>query len=1122
MFISNSDSRNLSKRLAELMAASSRLDMLVGFFYFSGLKSLADALNSRPEMTLRVLVGMEAENYCGELVEIIGNSHGKSVNDIHEEFNESLARIVSHKKVDRKAFHERLSLFIDLLESGRLEMRRTRDPNHAKLYVFLMDDNHKMLRERIWITGSSNFSEPGLELRDELNVEISDFGSDYAQQYFDELWNEAVQLTEDAEERDQILTILKDKSLAAAITPYEAYYLVLKNYVAFQQTKLNEAKYERVISEAGFTKYCYQHDAVALALGKLDQYGGVIIADVVGLGKSIIAGLVGAMRRKRGMIICPPGLMGSPNGSSGGWYEYKQKFHLTDWVVCSRGKMEEIEELVRREDDFEIVIVDEAHYFRNPATRDYQCLSNICFGREVVLLTATPFNNRPTDLLALMRLFSGGKNSPFVPGGNIDARFAQFSKRYHNASQLQKAFAKKDVSGINYWLKKCGLALYSVTGNGDFAKARKAAARFSKKLSSDIRQVMEKIVIRRNRIDLVTDPDYKDEITTLSSVHPPKEQFFELTKEQDDFYDRVIYDYFGKDGEFKGAVYRPQEYKADKSGQDDAQNNLYYMMQRMLVRRFESSFGAFRQSLENAIKMMTMCLAFIDRMGCYLYKRKSMDRILLVESDEDAFEVMISEISRLEEDWRNSGKRGNVGDVVYYMDGNGFDGKRFIADIKSDIALLQKVQKEVDRLKLVENDPKTAKLIEVIKSILGGNHPDIPKEKKSPKRKVLLFSEYKDTIRYIASAVSTAFPDRVIHVDSENFTKRLAVKVKKNFDASFEKQLDEYDVLLSSDKLSEGFNLNRAGVVINYDIPWNPTRVIQRVGRINRIGKKVFDNLFIFNFFPTVKGAAITANRVIAETKMFKIHEILGEDAQIFSIDEEPSAANLYDKLTSSFDDDQKLSVYTAMKQKLAKETEFLKRHHPETLNRIDRLPQLVKTAKVGTPSGAVLLRRHGLNFFALSYDSQTDAIGEISLEDAIAALECPFETPALGLSESFWNGADKKSPGIYERLKDYAPSTPPPSNSLDDTHLAINNLSMLRAQIETEELRRFADEVREDLQSFGTIPPYTIKNLAKAATVQVIMEELSKIRATRKADYLSAFKKKADDEEIVVTVELR
>ena len=183
-FITNqksAGSKKLGERLGELMGHADRLDMLVGFFFFSGVKVLYDALKARAGMKLRVLVGMEAEMAMGNLVESLRKEGDNSANAIKDRFFESMRKIVGSSEVDTKAFHDRLDLFVEMLESQRLELRKTRDPNHAKLYIFTMDEETKTVREKIWITGSSNFSEPGLNLRDELNVEISDFGAEDAQ-----------------------------------------------------------------------------------------------------------------------------------------------------------------------------------------------------------------------------------------------------------------------------------------------------------------------------------------------------------------------------------------------------------------------------------------------------------------------------------------------------------------------------------------------------------------------------------------------------------------------------------------------------------------------------------------------------------------------------------------------------------------------------------------------------------------------------------------------------------------------------------------------------------------------------------------------------------------------------
>lgn len=180
----------LGKRLSELIAHADQLDMLVGFFYFSGVKVLADALRDRPSLKMRVLVGMDAEFAVGQLVEVIAKG-GDSQEAVRERFYESKRKILGSAAVDTQAFHERVGIFIDLVKSGRLDIRKTRDPNHAKLYIFGMDES-QVGTKKYWITGSSNFSEPGLSTRDELNVQIGDFGQDEAQKYFDDLWAKAV------------------------------------------------------------------------------------------------------------------------------------------------------------------------------------------------------------------------------------------------------------------------------------------------------------------------------------------------------------------------------------------------------------------------------------------------------------------------------------------------------------------------------------------------------------------------------------------------------------------------------------------------------------------------------------------------------------------------------------------------------------------------------------------------------------------------------------------------------------------------------------------------------------------------------------------------------------------
>ena len=1141
-FITNQKSTGattLATRLRELVSHADQLDMLVGFFYFSGVKILAEAFRDRPQMKLRVLVGMDAEFALGQLVEVVRKDGSDSAEAVQERFCESMKKVLGSEVVDTVGFHERVQIFIDLLESGRMDIRKTRDPNHAKLYIFGMDET-QVGTKKYWITGSSNFSEPGLSTRDELNVQIGDFGQEEAQKYFDDLWEKAVPLTADDESRRRLVKILKECSVAADITPYEAYFLVLHNYLEHQRTQLKELQVERILKKAGFTKYKYQVDAVAQALARLDAYNGAIIADVVGLGKSIVGGLIGAIRAKRGLIICPPGLMGERSGDAGGWYEYLQKFDLMNsgWQVWSRGELDKVVEMLKHDPDFDMVIVDEAHNFRNERTEDYGALADICFGREVLLLTATPFNNKPSDLLALLHLFSPGKQSPFVVGGDLDERFRFFSQRHENVVKLKKAIAKKDYAAIEKLLKACGIEPLSCNCGHDLDKARQKANEASRKLTRQIRQIMEKIVIRRNRLDLTSDPDYKDEITTLAKVQDPKEQFFELTKEQDAFYDKVIHEYFGEGAKFKGAIYHPQAYLKNKEGTDEAQESLYGMLLSRMVQRFESSFGAFKMSVVGVRRSLELSLRFVERMGAFLYSRKAMDKILDIDDYEDAVDAMLKAIREQEKMYERKGVKTK--DAIYYdVNDKDFDGKRFVEDIKSDIGLLTAILGEVDALKLDTRDPKCSKLVRVIKDIVDECHPDVPVEANAPRRKVLVFSTFRDTIVHIAKGVEKAFPGRVLVVTGDNFGKEMARTVKANFDASFETVADDYDVLLTTDKLSEGFNLNRAGLVVNYDIPWNPTRVIQRVGRINRIGKKVFDNLYIFNFFPTVKGATIVQNREIAQAKMFAIHQILGEDAKIFSVEEEPTPAGLYSKI-ASFGEDDVMSFYTDAKMKYLKARAFLEKAHPEILERIRQFPNNVKTAWEGSPHATFMFRRQGPGFFALVSWSNGADIEEISLEDAVQQIACEWGTPRVEFSEEFWryssasslmfHPSQKAQPaGVYSALKAYKPKGLQLGRStVGDTVQAMQVLNKYRQNLSSQ-LRRFALDVAEDIQNYGTIPVYTVRRIARVGNVQAdsdAIEELESvlqdIRSVRGSCYLQRVRERLDAESVIVTVEKR
>lgn len=208
-----------------------------------------------------------------------------------------------------------------------------------------------------------------------------------------------------------------------------------------------------------------------------------------------------------------------------------------------------------------------------------------------------------------------------------------------------------------------------------------------------------------------------------------------------------------------------------------------------------------------------------------------------------------------------------------------FVKNEFINDVKADIALLESIYLEwFGKENIIKFDPKLESFIRLVREKLSNE----------PNRKLVVFSEFADTANYLGAALKDAgLP--ALKYTSADATPSMRQTIRNNFDASVKKEMqaNDYKVLVATDAISEGYNLHRAGAIFNYDIPYNPTRVIQRIGRINRINKKVFDNLYIYNYFPTEVGESETRTKEISTLKMAMIHAIMGEDTKALTSDEE-------------------------------------------------------------------------------------------------------------------------------------------------------------------------------------------------------------------------------------------
>ncbi|MFN3480802.1 MAG: helicase-related protein [Thermodesulfovibrionales bacterium] len=1104
-FITNSPTKLLKNRLLDLLSKSKELKFLVGFFYFSGLKELYKGLKDNSSVILKVLAGLNVDRTVYGLIEHGSNGRGLSDDEKLYRYFASIKNSINTEQFDNREFYEQIRFFIELIKNDRLIIRKTYEPNHAKLYIFKLEQT-QVARDALFITGSSNLTSSGLTHQQEFNVEISDYGIEEAEEYFDKLWDTAIPVTEDDVTKKRLIDILEKETLIKEITPYEAYALILKTYLDTFKGKEIGQRVVDVLSESGYRQYRYQLDAIKQALSVIDANNGVIIADVVGLGKTVIACAVAFELKKRGIVIAPPGLLGEETGTEG-WRKYLEEFHLTKlgWKAFSLGKLEDITEYLSRAKDIDVVIVDEAHRFRNQDTRDYELLKNICRNKIVILLTATPFNNRPADIFSLLKLFITPKKSTITLTDNLEFKFTEYKGIFERLSYI-----KRYANSPDNRKRPRAIAYYKALFGKDEIDLNDVKRR-SHYLAKQIKDTIEPVTIRRNRLDLQENPYYRDEIRELSKVEDPQEWFFELTKEQSQFYDRVINRYFAlpdDGGLFKGAIYRPFIYKVGIDRFDDLaskenfqyiqQFNLYDFMRRLLVKRFESSFGAFRQSLENFKEITEIVQSFIARTSKYILDRRLLERIYELEFDE-----IEEELKAYAEKIRNGEYPKNH--EVYEID-KFKDRERFLSDTESDRRLFEEILNELEGLDLTSHDPKVEKLIKELKLRLNNE----------PQRKIVIFSEYIDTVKYLEPILQEAFNDRVLVVAGD-LTRSKTREIYANFDASYpeKKQANDYDILLTTDKISEGFNLNRAGMVINYDIPWNPVRVIQRVGRINRISKKVFDSLYIVNFFPTEKGADLVHSRDIAANKMFLIHNALGEDSKIFDIDEEPSPSGLYTRIQQNPDYIEAESFYT----KVLKEFKDIKASNPELIERLQNFPPRVKVAKRSDKDELFVVIKKG-RLFVHYKDYEDKDVKLINLGDAVDRIRplSPDEKP-LPLSDRFWDE--------YEGLKDFNERGTLRLTEQSIEQRAINNLKSLLRIEGVDEILPYKDFIRmllEDILDYGTLSDYTLRRIANIDINQKdrMLEEIKRLKRELGDDYLYREKEglKALSKEIIIAIE--
>ena len=515
-FLTNESGNSLCDRFGVLLGKDTRhFDCLVGYFFISGFRKLYPALEQVEK--IRILVGLKTDRTAYELIQR-AKEQGQLNLKSHASAKEQVAEDVLNEletSPDSADIETGVHKFVAWVRSGKLEIKAYPTENlHAKVYIMTFSEGDRD-RGRV-ITGSSNLSQSGLQDNLEFNVELktrSDY--EFALAKFNELWAIAVDVRKPYEDT------IANKSPYASFTPYELYLKFLYEYF---RTELNRpSELEDSYVPTGFKRLKYQEEAVLNAQKVLEEYGGVFLSDVVGLGKTYMSAMLARQLDGRSLVIAPPHLLDTDK--RGTWPVVFSDFQVRQTDFESIGKLDDL--LERDLSKYTNIFIDESHRFRTEATVTYESLAQICRGKRVILVSATPLNNKPRDILSQVKLFQNGKNSTIPNLRNLAAFFSSLDKR---------------LEGLD---RQHDRELYFQTVQANAKETRE--------------KVLKYLMIRRTRteIEKYYGEDMQRQGMKFPTVDDPQPLFYKFNETENEIFDETIR-LLGT--EFKYARYRPLTY----------------------------------------------------------------------------------------------------------------------------------------------------------------------------------------------------------------------------------------------------------------------------------------------------------------------------------------------------------------------------------------------------------------------------------------------------------------------------------------------------------------------------------------------------------------------------------
>lgn len=846
------------KGIASNMATFDRFLAVVGFFRSSGYFKLRKELGDVSE--IKILVGI-------------------SIDDIFRKHNKSLLMLADEEKAKQiyqtdfkddiinahysPEIESGIMQMCEDLISGRLQMRIHATKNlHAKFYLCL-PRNHSEHSDGWVIMGSSNISDSGLGIKQppqyELNVAMRDYDDvKYCADEFWKLWEDAIPLS-----ADDIAEYKKKTYLGYQPTPYELYIKVLIDTFGDQV----EDDFTIQLPD-GVKDLKYQKDAVIQGYKMLMTHNGLFLADVVGLGKTMIATMIAKRfieangKNTNILVVYPPALEDNWKNTFKLFGIYKKAQFITNG---SLSKILEGRDQYKDKEDFDLIIVDEAHGFRSDSSGKYDELQKICkspcanmgllksMQKKVMLLSATPLNNRPDDLLNQLLLFQNSQNCTIDGIPNLKAFFSPLIMDYN------KLMRERDTRDVTSEVD----TIYEQIRN----------------------KIIDKVTVRRTRNNILNDPDYKADIKSqgivFPNILPPNELEYKMDSNTSArFYETLLMLTDGKSKDnpkgngldyarYRAVEFLKPEYQTKYKNAVHIGQTLAGIYRVHMVKRLESSFYAFKRSLRTLLRITEDMIKMFKE-----------DKVII------APDLKVKELQakgmELDEIIEHAVKKNYlIEDIVFRADA--FKSE-FLKMLLRDKAILERLNKDWE---MEHNDPKFDLFRKRLKD-------EFFSKEKNPSGKLVLFSESVDTLTYLYERLTKELGRTDVLMVTASNRKNMAQVIKENFDANEKTDAKKYNIIITSDVLAEGVNLHRANVIVNYDSPWNSTRLMQRIGRVNRIGSFA-PNIYNYMFYPSQEGDREIQLYKNALIKLQGFHSAFGEDAQIYSKEEIVKEFKMFD-----------------------------------------------------------------------------------------------------------------------------------------------------------------------------------------------------------------------------------